>query len=69
MQDTQDAKQAEQERLQVQAREEKKVPVIVTLNADKLNSAEIGAGFGMVIRVCVCVVNIVVLSSINVGIL
>lgn len=46
LQDTQDAKQAEQERLQAQAREEKKVPVIVTLNADKLNSAEIGAGFG-----------------------
>ena len=46
LQDTQDAKQEEQERLKAQAREEKKVPVIVTLNADKLNSAEIGAGFG-----------------------
>ena len=46
LQDTQDAKQAEQERLKAQAREDKKVPVIVTLNADKLNSAEIGAGFG-----------------------
>ncbi len=46
LQDTQDAKQEEQERLSAQAREDKKVPVIVTLNADKLNSAEIGAGFG-----------------------
>ncbi len=46
MQDTQDAKQQEQERLKAQAREDKKVPVIVTLNADKLNSAEVGAGFG-----------------------
>ena len=46
LQDTQDAKQQEQERLKAQAREDKKVPVIVTLNADKLNSAEVGAGFG-----------------------
>ncbi|WP_374571428.1 autotransporter assembly complex family protein [Acinetobacter sp.] len=46
MQSQQEQKEQEQERLQAQARAEKKVPVIVTLNADKLNSAEIGAGFG-----------------------
>lgn len=46
MQSQQEQKEQEQDRLKAQAREEKKVPVIVTLNADKLNSAEIGAGFG-----------------------
>ncbi|MHA3061093.1 autotransporter assembly complex protein TamA [Acinetobacter sp. ANC 4636] len=37
---------SEKEQLQDQARVEKKVPVIVTLNTDKLNSAELGAGWG-----------------------
>ena len=42
----QNARLEEEERLKLQAREELKVPVIVTLNADRLNSAEIGAGWG-----------------------
>lgn len=42
----QETKQSEEERLKAQAREEKKIPVIVTLNADRLNSAEVGAGYG-----------------------
>ena len=42
----QEDKQTEDERLKLQAREEKKIPVIVTLNADQLNSAEVGAGYG-----------------------
>ena len=46
LQNTQDAKEQEQDVLKAQARETKEVPVIVTLNADKLNSAEVGAGFG-----------------------
>ncbi|RKG33999.1 autotransporter assembly complex protein TamA [Acinetobacter tianfuensis] len=46
LQAAQDDKQVEQEKLKAQARDTKVVPVIVTLNADKLNSAEIGAGFG-----------------------
>jgi len=36
----------EKEQLQDQARAEKKVPVIVTLNTDKLNSAELVRGWG-----------------------
>lgn len=36
----------EEERLEIQARETKVIPVIVELNADKLNSAEVGLGFG-----------------------
>ncbi|NHC02176.1 outer membrane protein assembly factor [Acinetobacter sp. 187] len=40
------AKQKETERLQAQARAEKEIPVIVTLNADKLNSLEAGIGYG-----------------------
>ncbi len=39
-------KALENERLQVQAREQKVIPVIVTLNADKLNSVEAGLGYG-----------------------
>jgi translocation and assembly module TamA len=39
-------KEKENERLQAKAREEKKIPVIVTLNADKLNSLEAGIGYG-----------------------
>ncbi len=39
-------KQSEQERLQQQAREQQKIPVIVTLNADRLNSLETGIGYG-----------------------
>lgn len=46
MQKTQDAKEQEQDLLKAQARDSKVVPVIVTLNADKLNSAEMGAGYG-----------------------
>ena len=36
----------ETERLKQQAREEKKIPVRVTLNADKLNNLETGVGYG-----------------------
>ena len=39
-------KQAEIERLQQQARIDQKIPVIVTLNADKLNNLEAGIGYG-----------------------
>jgi translocation and assembly module TamA len=46
MQTAQDAKEQEQDMLKAQARESKEVPVIVTLNADKLNSAEMGVGYG-----------------------
>ena len=42
----QETRVEEDERLKVQARDEKKVPVIVTLNADRLNNAEVGAGWG-----------------------
>ena len=42
----QNEKTKENERLKAQARDEKKVPVIVTLNADKLNNAEVGLGYG-----------------------
>lgn len=42
----QETREEEDERLKVQARDEKKVPVIVTLNADRLNNAEVGAGWG-----------------------
>lgn len=45
-QSQQTEKKSEKEQLQDQARAEKKVPVIVTLNADKLNSAELGVGWG-----------------------
>ncbi|EPW8125526.1 autotransporter assembly complex protein TamA [Acinetobacter baumannii] len=38
--------ESEQDRLQAQAREKKRIPVIVTLNADKLNSLETGIGYG-----------------------
>ena len=46
LQAQQEDKQSEEERLKQQARIDKKIPVIVTLNADRLNSAEVGAGFG-----------------------
>ena len=39
-------KESEEDRLKAQAREDKKIPVIVTLNADRLNSAEMGLGYG-----------------------
>lgn len=42
----QKSKENENERLQALAREEKKIPVIVTLNADRLNSVEAGIGYG-----------------------
>ena len=42
----QELKQSEEERLKLEARETKVIPVKVTLNADQLNSAELGAGYG-----------------------
>ena len=42
----QQEKQDETELLQQKAREEQRIPVIVTLNADKLNSLEAGIGYG-----------------------
>lgn len=42
----QQEKQSETERLQQKARDEKVIPVIVTLNADRLNSVEAGIGYG-----------------------
>ncbi|AXY61718.1 autotransporter assembly complex protein TamA [Acinetobacter sp. WCHAc010052] len=39
-------KLSEEDLRKEQAREEKKIPVIVTLNADKLNNAEVGVGYG-----------------------
>ena len=42
----QEIREDEIELLKVKAREEKKIPVIVTLNADKLNNAEVGLGYG-----------------------
>ncbi|EOQ73255.1 autotransporter assembly complex protein TamA [Acinetobacter lactucae] len=42
----QNEQETEQDRLQAQARETKRIPVIVTLNADKLNSLETGIGYG-----------------------
>lgn len=42
----QENKQTEEERFKEQARIDKKIPVIVTLNADRLNSAEVGTGYG-----------------------
>lgn len=44
--DEADSKEKENERLQAKAREEKIIPVIVTLNADRLNSVEAGIGYG-----------------------
>ena len=42
----QETKQSEEERLKLEARETKVIPVKVTLNADQLNSVEVGAGYG-----------------------
>ncbi|MEB3754768.1 autotransporter assembly complex family protein [Acinetobacter sp. MD2(2019)] len=36
----------DKQKMQEKARAEKTIPVVVTLNADKLNSAELGAGWG-----------------------
>lgn len=44
--DSQKSQNTEQNKLKAQARETKEVPVIVTINADKLNSAELGLGYG-----------------------
>lgn len=46
LQTQQQDKDSEDEKLQEQARIDKKIPVIVTLNADKLNSLEAGIGYG-----------------------
>lgn len=45
LQTEQDNKNNEQERLKQQAREQKIIPIIATLNADRLNSAEVGLGY------------------------
>ena len=42
----QQTQQAERERLREQARAEQKIPVLVTLNADQLNTIEAGVGYG-----------------------
>ncbi len=42
----QETKESEEERLKLEARETKVIPVKVTLNADQLNSVEVGAGYG-----------------------
>lgn len=42
----QQSQQAEKERLREQARAEQKIPVLVTLNADQLNTIEAGIGYG-----------------------
>ena len=42
----QQSQQAEKERLREQARAEQKIPVLVTLNADQLNTIEAGVGYG-----------------------
>ena len=42
----QDLKQTQMDLLQIQARNDQTIPVIVTLNADKLNSLEAGIGYG-----------------------
>lgn len=42
----QQAQQAEKQRLREQARSEQKIPVLVTLNADQLNTIEAGVGYG-----------------------
>ncbi len=44
--DQQQDKEIESDQLKDQARENKKIPVIVTLNADQLNSLETGIGYG-----------------------
>ena len=46
LQTQQKEKESEEDLLKDKAREEKKIPVIVTLNADRLNSLETGIGFG-----------------------
>lgn len=45
-QSQQQEQESERNKLERQAREDKKVPVIVTLNADRLNSIETGFGYG-----------------------
>ncbi|OTG66063.1 autotransporter assembly complex protein TamA [Acinetobacter silvestris] len=42
----QQAKESEEDLLRDQARADKKIPVIVTLNADQLNNLEAGVGYG-----------------------
>lgn len=46
LQTQQKEKESEEDLLKDKAREEKKIPVVVTLNADRLNSLETGIGFG-----------------------
>jgi len=41
-----DSKKVKTEQLKIKAREDETVPVLVTLNADRLNSAEAGLGYG-----------------------
>lgn len=42
----QEQKQSEEDRLKDQVRNDKVIPVVVTLNADRLNSVETGIGYG-----------------------
>ncbi len=42
----QDQQKSEEDQLKDQAREQQKIPVIVTLNADRLNNVETGIGYG-----------------------
>ncbi|SPL69325.1 autotransporter assembly complex protein TamA [Acinetobacter stercoris] len=46
LQAQQEEQKSEDERLKDQAREDQKIPVIVTLNADRLNNVEAGIGYG-----------------------
>lgn len=46
LQAQQKEKELDEDQLKDQARENKKIPVIVTLNADRLNSLETGIGYG-----------------------
>lgn len=41
-----DDEEEERQKLEEQTRIEKKIPVVVTLNADRLNSLETGIGYG-----------------------
>ncbi len=65
----QETKQSEEERLKLEARETKVIPVKVTLNADQLNSVEVrcrlwyvtGCSFTWAISPCNCKPNVVTL--------
>ena len=46
LQTQQMTQQQEKEQLRIQAKQDKKIPVLVTLNADQLNTVEAGLGYG-----------------------